>query len=146
MANRDNPLSYFLTKHILLTVRTMAGYGSALPGGVYKGVGPDNIPYPFAVFAYVSGSDKLALNSGSLVANGGGLLYQIKVVDQGYDEGAAVAAYNAIQVALKAANNTAGSGAYVTGQEEAPVDLPVTERDQVFQQIGGIWRFWVDPL
>jgi hypothetical protein len=84
------------------------------------------------------------MNTGPAII-GGGLLYQIKVIDMGHDESRAVAAYEAISAALQAANNSAVSGAVVSGQEESPLDLPVTENDQLYQQIGGNWRFWIDP-
>ena len=136
-------LTEYANIHIAFTVINMPLYDSLLPGGIHRGVGPEGIQYPFAVMTYSGGSDKFALTEG--VAVGGGLVYQIKVVDIGLDESKAANAYEAISMALIAANNSNASGAYVVGQEEAPLDLPITERDQTFQQIGGSWRFWIDP-
>ncbi len=136
-------LTEFANIHIAYTVINMPSYGALLPGGIHRGVGPEGIAYPFAVMTYAGGADKFALTEG--MAIGGGLVYQIKVVDMGLDESKAANAYEAIANALYAANNSSASGAYVTGQEEAPLDLPITERDQTFQQIGATWRFWIDP-
>lgn len=140
------PLTDYVTLHLLATVRAIPMLGTVLPGGFYKAVGPNDIPYPFGVYSYSSGADKLAFNTNPIAVNGGGLLYQIKVIDRGYDEAKAVSGYAAIVAALKGANNSGASGAYVSAQEETPVDIPVFERDQMFQQIGGVWRFWVDPI
>jgi hypothetical protein len=144
MANQ--PLTYFATKHLLAVARAVPSWSTLVPGGIYKGVGPDNIPYPFMVFSYVSGSDTLNLNTDPVALSGGGLLYQIKAVDRATTDEKAVGAYSALSAALRAANGSSVSGARVVGQEEGPFDLPVTEKDQLFQQIGGLWRFWIDPL
>lgn len=138
-------LPSFANAHIASAVVNMPSFGALLPGGIHRGVGPENIPYPFAVMAFASGVNGLALNVGEQII-GGSLLYQIKVLDTGHDESRAVAAYEAIKAALLNANNSAVSGAVVSGQEETPLDLPVTERDTLYQQIGGTWRFWIDPV
>lgn len=136
-------LTQFANAHIAGAIVSMPSFPSLLPGGIHRGVGPEGIAYPFAVMSYAGGADKNAFSSGLI---GGGLLYQIKVMDRGQDESRAADAYAAITAALNAANNSSISGAYVSGQEESPLDLPVTERDQLYQQIGGNWRFWIDPV
>jgi len=137
-------LTEYANTHIAFHVINMPSFATLLPGGIHRGVGPEGIAYPFAVMSYAGGSDKYALTEG--VGIGGGLVYQIKVVDIGLDESDAANAYEAISTALLAANSSNASGAYVAGQEESPLDLPVTEQDQTYQQIGGTWRFWIDPV
>lgn len=129
--------------HIVTAVMAMANQASLLPGGIYRSVAPEGTPYPFAVMTYAGGSDKLTIGDHIV---GGGLLFQVKVVDKSSDDAPATNAYLAIQAAIYAANNSSVSGAYIAGQEETPLDLPVTEKDQLFQQIGGLWRFWIDPV
>ena len=136
------PLTQYANIHIVSAVSGMAGFGTLLPGGIHRNVGPENIPYPFAVMSFTGGSDTLGFSVGLI---GGGLLYQIKIVDLGFDESRCTAAYAAVTDALNAANGSGVSGANVSGQEESPFDLPVTEQDRTYQQIGGNWRFWVDP-
>lgn len=140
-----NYLPSYANAHIASAIVNMPNFATLLPGGIHRNLGPENTPYPFAVMTHAGGGNALAMNTGeSLIA--GGLLYQLKVIDTGHDETRAVNAYVAMAAALKAANNSMASGAVVAGQEESPLDLPVTEQDQLFQQIGGNWRFWVDPV
>jgi hypothetical protein len=136
-------LTQYARAHIAGTIVGMPLSSVKLPGGIHGGVAPEETAYPFAVMSYAGGADINSFSSGLI---GGGLLYQIKVVDIGGDEAKAATAYAAIAAALVAANNSPISGAYVAGQEESPFDLPLSERDQTFQQIGGNWRFWVDPI
>jgi len=138
----STPLTHYANAHIVSAVANMAGFAALLPGGIHRNIGPENIPYPFAVMSFTGGSDTLAFSIGLV---GGGLLYQIKVVDSGFDESRCTAAYAAITDALNGANGSGVSGAIVSGQEESPFDLPVTEQDRTYQQIGGNWRFWIDP-
>lgn len=136
-------LTRFANIHIVSAVMAMTNRASLLPGGIHRTMAPEGTPYPFAVMTYAGGSDKLSIGDHIV---GGGLLFQVKVVDRTADESAATAAYLGIQEALYAANNSSVSGAYVAGQEETPLDLPITEKDQQFQQIGSLWRFWIDPV
>jgi hypothetical protein len=138
-------LPSYANAHIAIAIVNMPGFAGLLPGGIHRNVGPPGIAYPFAVMAHAGGGNALAMNTGESLV-GGGLLYQIKVLVKGHDETPAVNAYVAMADALKAANNSTASGAVVAGQEESPLDLPVTENDQLYQQIGGNWRFWVDPV
>lgn len=136
-------LTQFANAHIASAVVNMPSFATLLPGGIHRAIGPENIAYPFAVMSYAGGADTNSFSAGVI---GGGLVYQIKVIDRGHDESRAAEAYAAISEALISENNSGASGAFISGQEELPLDLPITEKDQLFQQIGGQWRFWVDPV
>lgn len=136
----------YLNRHIASLVIAMPSYATLLPGGIHRQIAPPNTAYPFMSMDYQGGVDKLPLNTVGLAVVSGGILLLLKVHDQSQDESDASNAYIAVCAALTAGNNLGTSGAYCCGNEETPVDLPNVVGDQVFQQIGGTWRYWVDPI
>jgi hypothetical protein len=142
----SDTLVRYLNRHIVSVVSSMPGYAGYLPGGIHRQVAPPNTAYPFLTMELAGGNDKYPLDTVGLQVVSGGLLILLKVHDLTADETNSAAAYLAVTAALSGGNNSGISGAYCTGREETPVDLPVVDGDNVYQQIGGTWRYWIDPI
>jgi hypothetical protein len=138
--------SNYANRHIVRTLRANPEYATRLPGGIHRGIAPPNTVSPFLVFSHVSGQDAITLNSSADEAVAGtGLVYLIKVQDEGNTDGSrASEAAEWVEETLLAANGSTISGAYVTGQRITILSLPVSEGDSITQQEGATFRFWVD--
>lgn len=136
----------YANRHIVRTLRANPAYPTKLPGGIHRGTAPPNTVSPFLVFAYSTGNDAITLNSNPEDAvAGSGLVYLIKVQDEGNPDGTRASdVAEWVEETLLAANGSNISGAYVYGQRIAPFSLPSPEGDSITQQEGGTFRFWVD--
>ena len=131
-------------KHIVSLLRSYPAYSTNLPGGIWKGIAPNNTLYPHLIMAYTSGLDLVAF-AGQYV--GSGLEYLLKVIDASPSETKAVASFNWVETVLMENNGINASGlAYVHFDYLRPFNLPVVEDDTTFQQVGRSYKVFVDPL
>ena len=140
MSNETN----IVHRHIVAVLKNEAGYSTALPGGIWRGVAPNGTRYPHLIIAYTSGLDVLAF--GGQYA-GSGMEYLLKVIDDSPSETQAVETFNWIESALMENNGSNASGdAYVWFDKLRPFTLPVVEDDVLYQQEGRSYTVFVDPI
>lgn len=137
-------------KHIVAIVRQMPDYGTLIPGGIHRQVAPPSASYPHLVMAYATGTDVQGF-SGGFVGSGMNLL--VKVVDKSNSAETAQGAFDAVESALLARNGEnvtirpgVDVGAFVTVDRLSPFDLPVVENDVIYQQVGRMFRVFVDNV
>lgn len=136
----------YANRHITRVLEAHPDFATKLPGGIHRGVAPAQTASPFLIFAYSAGNDTLFINSQyhDSVA-GSGLIYLIKVQDEGNTSGTRASnVAEWVEETLLAANGSNISGAYVYGQRIGPFSLPSPEGDSITQQEGATFRFWVD--
>lgn len=135
-------------KHIRAVLKQMANYSTLIPGGVWNQIAPDGTAYPHVVFAYATGTDIQGFSGGFI---GTGMDMLIKVVDQSTSEERAQGVFSAVENALLARNGEnvlirpgVFVGAFVTLDRRSPLNLPVVENDVIYQQVGRMFRVFVD--
>lgn len=133
----------YLNKHIVAIISNTPNYSTHLPGGVWKGVAPNDITGRHLVFAYAGGQDVLAFSGGYV---GAGMEVLLKVIDASPSDYNANVAFNWVESSLLGSNGSSVSGAYVWLDKLLPFDLPDIQDDITYQQIGRTFKAFVDPL
>ena len=137
-------------KHIVAVVRQMPDFATLLPGGIHRHVAPASATYPHLVMAYATGTDVQGFSGGFI---GTGMDMLVKVIDKSNSAENAQGVFDAVESALLEHNGEnmlirpgVFVGAFVTFDRLSPLDLPVVENDVIYQQIGRMFRVFVDNV
>ena len=130
--------------HIVRTLRAAPDFLTKIPGNIWSGVAPAGVLYPHMVYSYVTGDDRPALGQGGWGPSN--LLILIKIIDRSDTPGRArpLVAYVEGLLFAESAQGSTISGVPVSVERDSPFSLPVVEDDTLFQQEGGMYRFWVE--
>lgn len=136
-------LTAYVGRFLGVNLKAVPGFAAALPGGVWRGVAPEGAAYPFLTFEYVAGDSKLTVDStnGEI---GGNLRYLLKVTDRSESSVKAQEGAAWVNEAIASITGVPVLDGHVYAEETNPFDSSTLEGEVRYQQIGGIYSFYVD--
>lgn len=145
MSGHEGMLALEWLNSVLSGDSTLSGYA---PGGVWRGMAPQETPTPFIILSLQSGSDVVTMNAVRLMDD---LLVQVKAVGPAATQTAMIANAAARMDALignppNAGTTQDGLGYVLASYRQSPLIVDELVAGDVWTNIGGLYRIEIEQI